>query len=233
MASGLYGRTLVRELVLDLLLPPRCAACAHVLDRRARGAAPQPGDALCARCLRRAAALVLPRFAAAHLAPGVRAIGAFAYTGVVAEALRAVKVSGHHSAAAGLGALLRATVPLPPGVTVSWIPPSPRKLRARGVDLVRAIAGPGASPLLATVGERPDQTALAPDLRRRSPAGGFVATAAVPAAVVLVDDVRTTGATAAAAAAALHAAGAERVLVVTLAVGGADARSAAAGTANV
>ena len=44
--------------------------------------------------------------------------------------------------------------------------------------------------------------------------------------MVLVDDVRTTGATATAAALALRAAGARRVLVVTFAVGGDEARRA-------
>jgi predicted amidophosphoribosyltransferase len=213
-------------LVTDLLLPPRCAACAVT--------APQP---ICAACLAELGGLALPGGMPQRLAEGVVALGAYAYDGVAATVVRRVKVQGHHAAGAALGALLRARLRLPRprgGVAWTWVPASAAKRRQRGFELPRLLAGPGAVGLLRAVGERPDQTQLPAALRRTSPAGTFrvrrvTPQGIVPPAVVLIDDVLTTGATAAAAAAALRSAGARRVLVAALAVGGDDARLAAAG----
>lgn len=200
----------------DLLLPVRCPACP-------RGAAP----VLCGPCEIAAAALVLPGLGATELAEGVVAVGGYAYEGVVRDAVRGMKVAGRWATAPALGARVLARVgALPSAAVTTWVPSTPRKLRDRGVELPRLLAGPGAVPLLATTVERPDQTSLDPTARRRSPRGAFVARRSAPAAVVLVDDVRTTGGTAVAAGLALRAAGARRVLVVTLAVGGDDARAA-------
>ena len=91
-------------------------------------------------------------------------------------------------------------------------------------ELPELLAGMAAVPMLRRTVQRPDQTELSPAERRVSPQGCFVATGEVPPDVVLVDDVRTTGGTALAASGALLAAGARRVLVATLAVGGDDAR---------
>lgn len=204
--------------LVDLLLPPRCPGCA----------APVAATGWCRPCRGRVRELRLPGGGRAFLGPGIQAVGAFAYAGVVAAALRAVKARGQHDAAAGLADLLHAALPLPAGVAITWVPASRRKLRGRALDLAELLAGPTAVPLLRRVAERPDQTALDAEQRRRSPAGAFAARGPVPRAVVLVDDVRTTGATARAAATALQQAGARRVLVATLAVGGDSARSAAA-----
>ena len=183
--------------------------------------------ALCGACRRAAAAHALVDLGRTVLAPGVLALGAYAYDGIVREALLTLKVAGARGQAAGLGALLRERIPWPPAaadVAVTWLPSTPRRRRQRGGELTRALAGPGAVPLLRRTAERPDQTTLDPEARRRSPAGSFAALGPVPAGVVLVDDIRTTGATATAAAAALRAAGARRVVVVTFAVGGDAAR---------
>lgn len=207
--------------VLDLVVPPRCAGCTR----------PAPA-ALCDRCRRDADRLALPDLGRSVLDEGVLAVGAFAYAGVVAAAIRSVKAGGAYAAAEGLGILLRDRLRLPEpaaGLALTWVPSTPRRLRARGAEIPRLLAGPGACTLLHRVLDRPDQTALDPAARRRSPAGVFVPAGPVPPAVVLVDDVRTTGATAAAAAAALRAGGARRVLVATLAVGGAHARARVAG----
>lgn len=202
--------------VVDLLLPPRCPACG------------QPASAgLCVTCRAAAGALALGDHGRAVLADGVVAVGAFAYAGVIAAAVRSVKAGGRHAAMSGLGALMweRLGLPAPARASwaVTWVPSTPRRLRQRGVELTRLLAGPGAVALLRRPLERPDQTTLGATARRASPAGAFAATGPAPRAVVLVDDVRTTGATATAAGLALRAAGARRVLVATLAVAGADA----------
>ncbi|HUH07297.1 MAG TPA: hypothetical protein VML96_05770 [Egibacteraceae bacterium] len=206
----------MRNLVLDLLLPMRCPACAVPSE-----------DPLCPRCLATASALALPGYGREVLNDDVVAIGAYAYDGVIRDAVRAMKARGQHAAAAGLGALMRRQLDLPAirrGWAVTWVPSSRRRLRQRGVELTKLLAGPSAVALLQRVVDRPDQTDLNAAQRRSSPIGAFRALGTSPPAVLLVDDVRTTGATALDAAEALKQAGARRVLVATLAVGGDQAR---------
>jgi predicted amidophosphoribosyltransferase len=198
--------------LLDLLLPDRCAACGAP---RATG--------LCPPCTVAADALALADLGRTLLAPGVLAVAAYRYDAVVAAAIRGVKVHGATAGAKALGDLLRTRIRLPPA-PLTWVPSTPRRVRERGADVARLLAGGDAVPLLRRTRERPDQTTLDAAARRRSPDGSFTALARVPSAVVLVDDVRTTGATARAAALALQGGGARRVLVVTLALAGADAR---------
>jgi predicted amidophosphoribosyltransferase len=199
--------------LLDTLLPPRCAACAaptHV--------------GLCERCQAEAVRLRLPGHQVALLAPNVAAVGCYAYDGVIRDAVRGVKLAGRHAAAGPLGAQLRRHPAIPDGWPVTWVPSTRRKIRQRGTEITQQLAGAHAIALLRRTLDRPDQTTLDAQARRASPVGVFAAIAPSPPAVVLVDDVRTTGATALAAAAALLGAGARRVLVATLAVGGDDAR---------
>lgn len=210
--------------VVDLVVPRRCTGCGV--------GAPGPW---CTECARAAERLALIDLGYTVLDAGVVAVGGYAYAGVVAAAIRSVKVGGAFAAAAPLGALLRARLRLPgpePGLAVTWVPSTPHRLRQRGADIPRLLAGPGATGLLARVGERPDQTALGAAARRASPVGAFAPLGPAPPAVVLVDDVRTTGATAAAAARALRSAGARRVVVATFAVGGDQARAATTGRAQ-
>ena len=199
--------------LLDTLLPPRCAAC---------GAPARSG--LCVTCHAAGDALRLAPHEIAVLSDVVAAVGCYAYDGVIRDAVRGMKLGGRHAAARPLGTQLCAHPALPRGWPVTWVPSTRRKLRERGFELTRLLAGPQAVPLLERIVDRPDQTTLDAQTRRTSPVGTFAATRPAPHDVVLVDDVRTTGATALAAAHALLGAGARRVLVATLAVGGDDAR---------
>ncbi len=196
--------------LLDLLLPRRCPGCGSPAERP-----------LCPACLAAAARLALPDRTPVELAPGVAAVAAFSYDGVIADAVRTVKAGGSHASARGLGDLMRHVLRLPDAPT-TWVPSSRRRLRERGVEIPRLLAGPRAAAMLVRPVDRPDQTTLGPAARRASPRGSFAARAGTvpPPAVILVDDVRTTGATAGAAATALRAAGARRVLVATFAVAG-------------
>jgi predicted amidophosphoribosyltransferase len=208
--------------VLDLLLPTRCAACTAVCRA-----------VWCPRCRAEVVSLALPTGWVVDLEAGVRAVGAYAYTGAVRDTIVSVKVRGQHAPLPALGALMRARLrldDLPTGTLLTWVPTAPAARRARGFDVPRVLAGASAVQLLTVRSRRvaeADQTELEATARRRGKVGTFAALGSAPPCVVLVDDVRTTGATAVAAAGALQAAGARRVLVATLAVGGDDARLAA------
>lgn len=208
----------------DLVAPLRCGGCL----------APVPAGPvlLCPPCLAATQAARLPGLGWTRLRPGLLAVSAFAYTGPLAAALRRAKTPGGHGLAPGLALLLWQALRLDPAALPTalpavrtWVPSVPRTARTRARELPRVLAGPGAVALLGRRGNPPDQAGLDPVRRRVAPFGTFVARGPVPPAVVLVDDVRTTGATALAAAAALERAGARRVLLVTLALGGQDARS--------
>ena len=199
--------------LLDTLLPPRCAACG----------APARGG-LCPPCHAEGELLRLAPDDVALLADAVAAVGCYAYDGVIRDAVRGMKLGARHAAARPLGSELRSHPAVPPAWPVTWVPSTRRKLRQRGVEMTRLLAGAEAVPLLKRVADRPDQTTLDAQARRTSPIGAFAALGTAPRDVVLIDDVRTTGATALAASYALLDAGARRVLVATFAVGGDDAR---------
>ena len=201
--------------ILDLAIPPRCAACAV------------PARGLCQGCRFEAQSLRLPSGGAVLLSPDVAAVGVYAYDGVIRDAVRGMKLAGRHGAAAEFATQIRELPALPQSWPVTWVPSTRRRQRQRGFDLPRLLAGTGAVPLLQRTFEGPDQTELSSEQRRTFPADAFRPVASVRTSVVLIDDVRTTGATALAAASALLQAGADRVLVATLAVGGDTARRAA------
>ena len=222
MPSAVLGQ------LLDLVFPPRCAACgepaeagpfcpicAEAVDPVPPGCArcglPGP-DVACGACLVRP-----PAFDEA------RAGGLFG--GPLADAVHALKYRGRPSLARPLGAWLAARVPLPPGAAVVPVPLGRRRRRERGYDqaalLARALSRAAGAPCLRVALERVRETAPQVgrdrEARARNVLGAFAARGVAGRDLVLVDDVVTTGATADACARALLAAGARSVTVVCLA----------------
>jgi ComF family protein len=210
--------------LLDLLVPPRCAACGaparDLVCAGCRRAIPWLRGPCCPRC-------ALPL--GAHPACPAReqafaaAWAPVAYDGVARELVAALKFRHGRPLAAVLAAHIAAGLPfeLGAGATVVAVPAHPAHLRRRGYDQAELLARELARRLGAP---------LARPLRRRGPAirqlgagrverlrhGRIAVTSrAAPERVVLVDDVHTTGATLDACARALRAAGAIHVSALT------------------
>jgi ComF family protein len=202
--------TSLAEACLDLVLPPRCAACA---------AAPEVEGVWCAACAQ--SLLPAPR--------GDRSSRAVhAYGGQIAVAIQRLKYAGAAELGPQLGRLLCALRPSDPRSLVVPVPLHRRRLWQRGYNqaalLARPLARSGGGLELATralgrVRATLPQTDLDAAARWRNVRGAFVADPRRVAgrAVALVDDVLTTGATARACSEALYAAGARSVEVLTLA----------------
>ena len=210
---------------MDVLFPPRCAACGG------------PGWPLCVRCARRVGVISPPWCRrcgrpteepvarCADCPPGavdvVRA--PFLYRGPVARAVKGMKFSGWHALGphfAGAMALMCEHA----GDVVTWVPLSRRRLARRGFDqaevLARAVApllGRPVQSLLSRDRDVPAQARRGGRDRRTALAGAFTAAGSSPRRVLLVDDVVTTGSTAAACATVLRAAGARWVGVLAVA----------------
>jgi len=226
--------------VADLLLPRRCAACDGWLEIGEPSALcpacwrtfTMPSGASCGRCgIPISSPLVLcatcatrpPAFDVA------RALGLYlagpAVLNPLARAVRAVKFHGHRAAAASLGAALASLILLPADALVVPVPLHSSRLRERGYDqaalLARACARAAGLPVavraLVRRRDTPPQASLDAAARRSNLAGAFAAAAPLEhPTVALVDDVLTTGATADACTRALRAAGAARVVVLTV-----------------
>jgi ComF family protein len=223
---GALGRAL-----LDLVYPPRCAACgapirtepfcpvcADAVDPLPPGCArcglPGPGP-LCGACLASP-----PAFDAVH-AGGL-------FGGPLADAIHALKYEARPALARPLGSWLARRAPVPEGAVVVSVPLGRARRIARGYDqaalladaLARAAGARGRRlrGALRRVRETPPQVGRTRAERARNVAGAFEASGAVAGKdLVLVDDVVTTGATASAAAEAVRRAGARSVTVIALA----------------
>jgi ComF family protein len=220
----------VARALLELVYPPRCAACAAPV--RAEPFCATCADAVdpvppgCGRC-----GLPGPDDpcggcrAAPPAFDGVRAGGLFG--GPLADAIHAFKYGGRPALARPLGAWLATRVALPPGALVVSVPLGRRRRIERGYDqaalladaLARAAGGVrrGRGAIRRTR-ETPPQVGRSRADRAANVAGAFAAEPTVQGRdVVIVDDVVTTGATAGAASEALRQAGARSILVVALA----------------
>jgi ComF family protein len=219
---------------LDLLFPPRCAACdepgespfcpicADTLVPLPAGCpvcgVPQDETLLPALKPRRCphCRVQPPRFAFAS--------AAYLHGGALAEAIHRLKYEHREDLGPALGVLFEAC-PVPKSDLLVPIPLHPRRLRERGYDQARLLADAAAkrfglpvAPLLRRVRPTGQQVGRDRTARERSVRGAFSPTRKVGGLrICLIDDVLTTGATANAAAAALLDAGAGRVEVRTLA----------------
>ncbi len=229
-AAALRG---VAAALLQLVYPPRCAACGEGVAEEpfcaVCGEAVDPVPSGCARCglpgpdpLCGACRADPPAFDA------VRAGGLFG--GPLADAIHAFKYGGRPALARPLGEWLARAAPLPPGALVVSVPLARGRRVERGYDqaalladtLARAAGARGRRlrGALVRTRETPPQVGKTRVERSRNVAGAFRAVRSAEIAgrdVVLVDDVVTTGATADAAARALREAGARSVEIVALA----------------
>jgi ComF family protein len=206
--------------LLDLILPPACAACGR------------SGALVCAACMAGFTPASPPedRFVAPDPSVVVGdtltlAMAAFAHDGPMRRALAALKYSG----AARLAPILarQAAPALAPLLAVSGrpatlvpVPVHPERLRTRGYNqaelIARALARAAALPcgsLLERVRPTTKQHRLDRAARLANLRGAFAVREGAPytATVILVDDIITTTATLEACASVLREAGAEAV----------------------
>jgi ComF family protein len=215
-------------MLLDVLLPVRCAACDQVgaafcggcRDRLIRLAPP-----LCERCgspgawpVKRCAECAGRRLAFAS------ARAAIVYDGPARRLVHAWKERGQRRLALLAAELVVETLTRPAVAAVAFVPGDPDRTLGRGYRPAQALAEALARewelpvlPLLRRARRVQRQRGLRLEERRGNVRGAFASARASPARVCLVDDVYTSGATAAAAASALRQGGARRVEVVTLA----------------
>jgi predicted amidophosphoribosyltransferase len=214
--------------LLDLLLPSRCAGCdvrgvafcAGCRDALIRLAPPlcarcgSPGAwpvSRCAECAGRRLAFASARAAIVYDARAKRLVGAWKEHG-----LRRLAVEG--------ASLVAETLGRPDVAALAFVPADRDRELRRGHRPAEALARElGAlwrlpvEPFLRRTRSVERQRGLGLAARRQNVRGVFAPARASPARVCLVDDVYTSGATAAAAASALRRGGARRVEVMTLA----------------
>jgi ComF family protein len=160
---------------------------------------------------------------------GVRS--AAAYEGPLEQALHRFKYEGWRALAPALTGLVADRLPRPAETTgPAWllaVPLHRRRLRERGYNQSELLARelrrrwdlPGAPGRLVRLRDTPPQVGLDRPGRRQNVAGafGWAGPNLAGTPIVLVDDVATTGSTLEACARAMRAAGAGRIVAVTVA----------------
>lgn len=215
-------------MVLDVLLPRRCAACDRPgagLCEACRASLIRLVPPLCARCgspgawpVRRCAECSGRRLAFAS------ARAAIVYDGTARRFVQAWKERGQRRLARDAAAVVVDTLPRPEAASLAYVPSDPGRTRERGFRPAEALARElgrawelPVEPLLRRTRSVDRQRGLGLQERRRNVRGVFASARPSPPLVCLVDDVYTSGATVAAAASALRQGGARRVEVVTFA----------------
>ena len=208
----------LRERLLDLLYPPKCAFCRKlVTDRRM----------LCPDCEK---ALPVPEKEkqSKKISGLAVCLSPLYYTGDVRQSLHRYKFQGA-AAYYRIYAELMAACAREHGLTadlVTWVPLSRKRLRSRGYDQARLLAEEVAGRLglpceqtLEKIRNNPAQSGTSgAEERQKNVLGVYRAvTSFTGEHVLLVDDIVTTGATLSEAAKELLNAGAEQVSGLTLA----------------
>ena len=215
-------------MLLDVLLPHRCAACGV------------PGSSFCAGChdaLIRLAPPLCDRCGSPGAWPVKRcaecsgrriafssARAAIVYDEPARRLVRAWKEQGQRRLAREAAAIVAETLSRPAVAAIGFVPADGERALRRGHRPAEALARElgrvwelPVAPLIRRSRSVARQRGLGLQEWRRNVRGAFAPARASPARVCLVDDIYTSGATAVAAASALRRGGARRVEVVTLA----------------
>jgi ComF family protein len=214
--------------LLDVLLPQRCAACGlpgSALCTGCRDSLIRLTPPLCERCgspsawpVRRCAECAGRRIAFTS------ARAAIVYDAPARQLVQAWKERGQRRLSREAATLVAEVLARPDASALAFVPADADRALERGHRPAEALARE-----LGRLWEVPVQVLLRRSRfvhrqrglglaeRRRNVAGAFAPARVAPARVCLIDDVYTSGATAAAAASALRRGGARRVEVVTLA----------------
>lgn len=212
----------VREMVLDLLFPPKCPFCGTLLEKE---------QLLCPNCQRE-----LPWLSGqagetrVELTEGC--VSALRYEGLVRSAIHDYKFHNRSARSVPFGLLVSQAVQDAEikADMVSWASLSKKRLRKRGYDqgelLAKEVGKRLNLPVLRTLNkeERPAQSGIEGEAARRANLLGAY-TAVEPEKfcgkrILLVDDVVTSGATLSECAKTLLLAGAKEISCATLAKAG-------------
>lgn len=219
---------MVEAVLLDLLLPNRCAACGltgPAFCHGCREALIRLAPPLCARCgspgawpVKRCAECSGRRIAFTS------ARAAIVYDGPARRFVQTWKEHGQRRLARDAASIVAETLARPAAGVLAFVPADRDRSLSRGHRPAEALARElgrvwelPVVPLVRRARTVDRQRGLGLQERRRNVRGAFASARASPAHVCLVDDVYTSGATAGAAATALRQGGARRVEVVTLA----------------
>ena len=215
-------------MLLDVLLPTRCAACelpGLALCPGCRDSLVRLSPPLCGRCgspgawpVKRCAECSGRRLAFAS------ARAAIVYDARARRVVQAWKERGQRRLAREAAALVVETLTRPDVAVLAFVPADADRALERGHRPAEALASQlsrlwdlPVQPLVRRARPVERQRGLGLKERRRNVAGAFASALASPTRVCLIDDVYASGATAAAAASALRRGGARRVEVVTFA----------------
>ena len=215
----------LREAILDLLFPPKCAFCGRILE--------EPRGMICPECQQK-----LPWLTGAAAERKVEfADGCFsplAYRGRVPDGVRRFKFGRNRASARPFGTLMAQCLRdhlREEADAVTWAPLSRKRRRDRGFDQAELLArrvgeelGLPVVPILEKRRHTQPQSSLSEDAQRRANArGAYRLRPGVEVEglrLVLADDVVTSGSTLSECAFQLRQAGAARVWCLTLAQAG-------------